>query len=86
MPNVYSSNTGGERRERMIKEIIVCDGCKMHLEKPAQRYQISSDWFVDAAGSRDCNLVTLDLCEECCEDIVASLKRIAEQGGADIGN
>ena len=65
----------------MLKQIRVCDCCGKELKKTSEIFHLDfkTDTFLDAAGSRDYNFERIDLCANCIEKAVESLKIIAEK-------
>lgn len=69
----------------MLKQIRVCDCCGKELKKTSEIFHLDfkTDTFLDAAGSRDYNFKRIDLCDDCAEKAVESLKIIAEKSGSN---
>ena len=64
------------------KKIRICDSCEKELKKSRNIFHLvlQSERFTDAAGDRDNKVKGLDLCEECADNVVNSLKKIADKG------
>lgn len=63
-----------------IITIRVCDNCGVQVEETRNRYTIclKTGNFLDGAGSRDYNVIDLEFCKNCAENICQSLEKIAE--------
>ena len=63
------------------KKIRICDSCGKKLTKSKEVFHLilKSENFVDAAGDIDNRIKELDLCEQCANNIVLSLEKIASK-------
>jgi hypothetical protein len=66
------------------KQVRVCDCYGTEIEESSNAYKISSivletDTFMDAAGSRDRNILHKEFCFYCANNIHKSLEKLAEQ-------
>lgn len=61
-----------------IKTIRVCDSCERELKERRDIYRldIKTDSFLNGAGDRDYNLLKLEFCKDCAENIKSSLTAI----------
>lgn len=67
----------------MIKQICVCNNCGKELTMPTKYHiDFATSKFCDAAGDMDYNSLRVDLCEECAEDAIKTLKALLEKSDA----
>ena len=63
-----------------IKSIRICDCCGKELTQTSEIFHLDfkTNYFMDAAGSRDYDFERIDLCHSCAKRAVTALEIIAK--------